>query len=188
MVFIKIYTRWKGTTFAFSAMERRLWPYEIGLDQICSKRAAQPTAPRYQCHYYDTLNHFILPELSLPMFDAEHFSQNPLRIANSCDFWLFTSAGEVLPTGWQAYAHSLYYRCQISYKWHYQVGRFMVAAFSWIPNRLICLLFYSTIQQLKSKRFWKPSKHLLPFSLPLDCRALTEVTITNKTSVNSAWW
>lgn len=188
MVFIKIYTRWKGATFAFSAMGRRLWAYEVSLDQICSKRAVQPTALRYQCLYYDTLNHFFLPELPLPAFGAEHFSQTPLRTANSCDFWLFTSTGEAVPSGWWVYALSLYYRCYRSYKWCYQVGRFVVAALSWIPNLLICLLFYSTTQQLKSKRFWKPLKYLLPFSLLLGCRALAGATIANKTSVNSARW
>lgn len=58
MVFIKIYTRWKSITFAFLAAKRRLWPYEISLDQIYSKRADQPTAPRYQCYYDGTLIHF----------------------------------------------------------------------------------------------------------------------------------
>lgn len=38
MVFVKIYTRWKRTAFAFLAMERRLCPYEISLDQSYSKR------------------------------------------------------------------------------------------------------------------------------------------------------
>lgn len=58
MVFIKIYTRWKSITFAFLAAKRRLWPYEISLDQIYSKRVDQPTAPWYQCYYYGTLIHF----------------------------------------------------------------------------------------------------------------------------------
>lgn len=56
MVFVKIYTRWKRTTFAFLAMERRLSPCEISLDQSCSKRAIQWTPPRHQCHYHGTFN------------------------------------------------------------------------------------------------------------------------------------
>lgn len=134
-----------------------LWNF-TGSDLFCSTNSSQISMPFLQ-HFHSLHFTIVTPSSAWCWILLLNISMDSKQL------WFLT-----LYISWRSFADWMTGSCsfiilQILQKWCYQMGRLVGAAFSWIPNQLICLLFWSPIQLLKSKSIWKTLKYLLPFSL-----------------------